>query len=106
MANLEKEFNTPAYKDANAIKNKMYVENECWINSIIDFYPNKFTRGNILEALGKSEDEVKNGLSINDMKVFFQKYNLQIRVYDSMYDCIYKHDSQNRNHNYKNIRVW
>ena len=90
---------------ANAIKNKMYIENDCLINSIIDFYPNKFTRGKILEALGKSEDEVKNGFSVNDVIPFFLKYNLQIRVYDSMYDCIYKHDSQNRNHNYKTMFV-
>jgi hypothetical protein len=64
-----------------AIKNEKYVKNECFINSIYDFYGdnllssskkrNVIDRARILSIIGKTEDNIKNGLSINDVLPFF-----------------------------------
>ncbi len=69
----------------DAIENKTYIPNECWINTIMDFYsdtilsPNKavryrITREKLLQILNVSEETVKNGLTVNDVVPFFEKF--------------------------------
>ena len=58
-----------------AMKNEKYVKNECWINSIYDCYHdtllrtdkkrNMITRATILEVLGRTEDDIKQGLTVD-----------------------------------------
>ena len=64
-----------------ALTNKAYVSNECWINTIYDNYKdtllslnkrNVITRESILQIINKTEDNVKDGLSIEDMSPFFK----------------------------------
>jgi len=66
-----------------SITKKHYTENECWINTLYDFYGdnllsqekkrNRITREIILELLGKTEENIKEGLSISDILPFFCK---------------------------------
>ena len=61
-------------------KDTMYVENECWINSIYDFYQdtllrpdkkkNMITRETILQVLGRTEEDIKQGLTVDDVLPF------------------------------------
>ena len=62
-----------------ALVNKAYTENECWINTLYDNYKDTLlslkkrkviTRESILQILNKTEDDIKNGLSINDVIPF------------------------------------
>ena len=73
-----------------AMKNEKYVKNECWLNSIYDFYHDSLlrtdkkrsmiTRETILQVLDRTEDNIKHGLTINDVLPFFVKYKLRLRV--------------------------
>jgi hypothetical protein len=57
-----------------------YVENECWINTLYDVYGdnllsstkkrNAVTREIILQIINKTEDDIKNGLSVHDILPF------------------------------------
>ena len=65
-----------------AIENKDYVENECWLNAINDYYKNlfqhkKITRETILELINKTEDNIKDGISVTEVLPFFKntEYN-------------------------------
>jgi hypothetical protein len=89
-----------------AIENKNYIENECWLNAITDHYKNlfqhkKITRETILQTINKTEDNIKHGISVNEILPFFETYGIQLRVYDFMGTCIAKYDPETRNHNYK-----
>ena len=94
-----------------AIAKTHYVKNECFLNSIYDFYKdnllstakqrNVITRASLLETIGKTEEEVKQGLSIEDVMPFFVKYRLQLRVFDKFYKVVHKYDPPNRNHHNK-----
>ena len=63
-----------------AIERNNYVQNECWINTLYDFYSdsllsldkkrNVITRSMILEVIGKTEDNIKQGLKLDDMEPF------------------------------------
>ena len=62
---------------AEAIKQEHYIENECWIKSIYDFYKysllrenkrHRITRETILETIGHTEDTVKMVLVLNKFK--------------------------------------
>ena len=63
------DVNKETFRDAISI-NK-YIENECFINSIYDFYHdkllspdkkrNRITRAKILEIIGRTEEDVKIG---------------------------------------------
>ena len=82
-------------------------------SSINDFYGdnllrsdkkgNVIDRASILATIGKTEDNVKEGLSIEDVKPFFEKHRLQLRVYDKFYKLVYKYDPPNRNHHNKTM---
>ena len=63
-----------------AIQNNNYTKDECFLNTIYDFYrdnllnPDKkrnvINREIILETIGKTEENVKEGLSIDDVLPF------------------------------------
>jgi hypothetical protein len=96
-----------------AIENKKYVKDECFINSIYDFYHENLLRANksrnvinrqsILETIGKTEENVKEGLSIEDVLPFFKTHRLHLRVYDKFYKLVAKYDPPVRNHNHKTM---
>ena len=82
----------------------------CWINTIYDNYKdtllslnkrNVITRESILQIINISEDNIKDGLSIEDMLPFFKKYSLSVRIFDAFYKLIFKYDPEKRNHNNK-----
>ena len=63
---------------AEAIKNKKYKKDECWINALFDVYgetlldpfKNKryvITRETILQVIGKTEENIKDGLVWEDI---------------------------------------
>ena len=98
-----------------AKKNDKYVKNECWINSIYDCYHdtllrtdkkrNMITRATILEVLGRTEDNVRQGLTVDDVLPFFVKYKLRLRVFDVFYKPIFKYDPLVENSNNKPMYV-
>ena len=105
------ELNLDASTFKEAISNQKYVKDECFLNSIYDFYRdnllrtdksrNVITRESILKTIGKTEDNVKEGLSIRDVVPFFEKHRLQLRVYDKFYKQVFAYDPPNRNHHNK-----
>ena len=60
-----------------AIENKNYVKNECWLNAITEYYiknlfqHKKITRGTILELINKTEDNIKDGISVIEVLPLF-----------------------------------
>ena len=92
-----------------AIKNKSHVDNECWINAITDNYKdtllakkrNPITRQTILDIIGKTEENVKEGISIDEILPFFKKFGIQLRVYDYIGNLIAQHEPETRSHHYK-----
>ena len=93
-----------------AIENDKYIKNECFINSLYDFYHEKLlspdrhqryriTGEKILEMLGKTEESVKNGISIYDVLPFFVQYKLRLRVYNQFYHLVLKYDPPVENRN-------
>ena len=87
-----------------AIKVEHYVKNECWFNTLTDYYKdtllgdhkrekNKLTKETILNIINKTEEDFKTkGASITDMAKVFERFNLQVRIYDVFDTLIYKRD--------------
>ena len=101
-------MNVSTFKEA--IENKNYTKNECWINTIYDFYKDTLlsdkrrkhiSRETILNDIGMTEETIKQGISVNKIVLFFKKYNLQLRVFDIFYKLIFKYDPEHHNHNNK-----
>ena len=75
-----------------ALGKQNYAKDECFINSIYDFYHdrvlktdkkrNVITRASILKTIGKTEGNVKDGLSIQDVLPFFKQHRLHLRVFE------------------------
>ena len=95
-----------------AIKVKNYIDNECWINTIMDFYGDtvlshekslryRITRPKLLEILNVSEDTITQGLSIKDVVPFFEKFKLQLKVFNESGKLIFKYIPENPNKNEK-----
>ncbi len=89
-----------------ALDNKNYIENECWINTIMDYYGNtilspdkalryRFTRENLLDILKVNEETVKQGLSVNDVLPFFEKFRLPLKVFNELGQLIFKYEPEN-----------
>ncbi|MFM7982040.1 MAG: hypothetical protein ACKPKO_22245 [Candidatus Fonsibacter sp.] len=84
---------------------------ECWTNTLYDNYEqtllrwdnqkNLITRDTILEVLGKTEENIKEGLTIKEVLPFFQKYKLKLRVYDVFYNLTHKYDPEVPNFNHR-----
>ena len=97
----KKTFREALYKDNRK-------SSECWINTIFDNFSkllrpdktkNLITRETILKVLGRTEEDIKEGLTIEEVLPFFQKYKLKLRVYDVFYNLIYKYDPETPNFN-------
>ena len=95
-----------------AIELNHYVESECWINTIYDFYKDtllrenkrhRITREDILKTIGHTEETVKNGITLNEITHFFIKYKLFLRVFDPFYKLIYSYDPPVSDHNNKRM---
>ncbi|MFM7986280.1 MAG: hypothetical protein ACKPKO_43905, partial [Candidatus Fonsibacter sp.] len=79
---------------------------ECWSNPLYDNYKqtllrsdkqqNLITRETILEVLGRTEENIMEGLTIKEVLPFFSKtkYKLKLRVYDVLYNLIHKYDPE------------
>ena len=71
-----------------AISKGNYAKDECFINSIYDFYSDNLLRSDkkrnvinravILKTIGKTEENVKEGLSVEDVLPLFEKHRLQL----------------------------
>ena len=98
-----------------AIETQNYIKDECWINSIYDFYKdsllrpdkkrNLITREIILKDLDRTEENIKNGLTIYDVLPFFQKHKPKLRGSNIFYKCIFKYDPPVENYNNKPMYV-
>ena len=104
----ELDLTTNTFKEA--IANNNYRSNECFINSIYDTYKDTLfndnrkqyiTRDDILSIIGKTENEVIHGLSIEDMLPFFVNFRLSLRVFNKFYKMFFKYDPPVRNHHAK-----
>ena len=94
-----------------AMIQERYVKYECFLNAIYDafrdklFKPNKMrqvvTREMILDILGRTEETIKDGLTVEDVLPFFQKFRLKLRVFDAFYKLIYRYDPEVANFNNK-----
>ena len=95
-----------------AIENKSYIPNECWINTIMDFYSEtilsqskalryRVTREKLLELLNVTEANVKEGLKVNDVVPFFEKFKLQLKVFSEIGKLIFKFIPESPNKNEK-----
>ena len=103
---LDPEFET--FKEAINVKH--YKENECWFNTITDWYKdtlmgvkrrekNRLTKDSMLKLMNKTEDDFKtNGASIQDMVPVFAHYGIQVRIFNSFIKPIFKYSPTKYNH--------
>lgn len=93
-----------------AIAKKNHVRNECWINTLVDVYGDTLmsnrkrevvNREKILEIIGKTEESIKEGISVKDVQPFFEKYRLQLRVFDEYMRLLFKYDHDSPSHHHK-----
>ena len=96
-----------------AIENKNYKENECWINALVELFEGTelmrikrgklaktLSREKVLELLQMSEEQfVANEASIIEMDAVFRYFNIPVRLYDFTNKIIYKHDPEQKTHN-------
>ena len=86
-----------------AIARNDYIENECWVNALVEHYKdcsrkkNQLTREKILDVLKMNEEEFnQNGASIEDMEVVFNHFTIPVRIFDIIGNCIYKTEHVNK----------
>ena len=103
---LDPEFET--FKEAINVKH--YKENECWFNTITDWYKdtlmgekrrekNRLTKESMLKLMNKTEEDYKtNGASIQDMVPVFEHYGIQVRIFNSFIKPIFKYSPTKYNH--------
>ena len=51
----------------------------------------RITREKLLNILNVSEDTIKNGLSVEDVVPFFEKFKLQLKVFNEVGKLIFKY---------------
>ena len=86
----------------DAIKKNKHIENECWINAITDNYQicsntKRLREKPFLETLGrkkKTEDNIKDGITVQEVLPFFEKYGIQLRVYDYFGNILAKYEPE------------
>ena len=106
---VQTELDTDFATFEEAIKVKHYMQNECWINALNDFYGDEprmknLNRDKMLELIDKTDEEFNNnGASINDMAKVFKEYNISARLFDSMNNLIYCYDPPKTNHHIKSF---
>ena len=101
---IETVFKPNASTIKEAIARNDYIENECWVNALVEHYKdcprkkNQLTREKILDVLKMNEEEFnKNGASIEDMEVVFNYFTIPVRIFDIIGNCIYKTEHVNKN---------
>ena len=95
----------PSYSTIKeALAKKHYTENECWINSLLDHYPDlmrhkrgslskTLTRQHMLKLLHTTEEEFKNkGATTTQMENVFKAFNITARLFDFNGKLIYSFD--------------
>ena len=94
---IETVFKPNASTIKEAIARNDYIENECWVNALVEHYKdcprkkNQLTREKILDVLKMNEDEFnQNGASIEDMEVVFNHFTIPMRIFDIIGNCIYE----------------
>ena len=108
-------IHTPITTNAETVKEAInkghYIENECWINLLTDFYAdtvmnertrNRLTRDKVIEIIGRTDFSQK-GASIQEMEAVFKTYGIQVRIYNFFTQLIYKYDPPKRNHHIKTL---
>ena len=102
----------PEYETAReAVKLNHYQENQCWLNTITDYYKdtlmgeetrekNRLTRQSMLTLIGKSEEDFKtSGASIKEMVKVFEHYRIHVRIiYNAFEKLIFQYDPPKRDH--------
>ena len=101
----------PAYETLKeAIKVNHYQENQCWLNTITEYYKdtlmgekrrekNRLTRQSMLTLIGKSEEDFKtSGASIKEMVKVFEHYRIQVRIYNAFERLFFQYDPPKRDH--------
>ena len=92
-----------------AIKQGNYIKNECWINSLTDFYSdtimnertrNRLTRDKIIEIIGRNNFK-EVGATIQEMEAVFKQCNIQVRIFKFVNELIYKYNPKIRNRHIK-----
>ena len=93
----EIDMDASTFKEALGKQN--YAKDECFLNTLYDFYRdnllkadgkrNPITRESILKTIGKTEQNVKDGLLIEDVLPFFVKHRLVLRVFDKVCKVIF-----------------
>ena len=103
---LDPEFET--FKEAINVEH--YKENECWFNTITDWYKdtlmgekrrekNRLTKESMLKLMNKTEEDFKtNGASIQDMVPVFEHYGIQVRIFNSFIKPMFKYSPTKYNH--------
>ena len=95
----------------DALHKSRHHVSECWINTLYDNSEqtllrtekkkNVITRETILNVLGRTEEDIKDGLTIKEVLPFFRKYKLKLRVYDVFYNLIHRYDPGVPNFNHR-----
>ena len=99
-----------------ALQNRMYRENECWINALNDHYKGSelmrqkrgklaktLSREKVLELMNMTEEEfIEKGASINQMEVVFKHLNIPARLYNFCNQLIYSYDQPKNSTNVRN----
>ena len=94
-----------------AIKKSNYIENECWINSLTDFYSdtirnektrNRLTRDKIIELIGRKNFS-ETGATIKEMEAVFKKFNIQVRIFNFVNEVINTYEPEKKKPPYKNL---
>ncbi len=108
---LSTQLDTSKRTFAEALRRQDYHASECWLNTLHDNYDktllrpekarNRISRQDILEVLGRTEEDIKEGLTVEEVLPFFQKYKLKLRVFDVFYNLIYRYDPEVPNFNHR-----
>ena len=94
----------------DAMKTGNGRENECWLNALTDYYGDTvlgsnrrevLSREKLLELIGKTEENVKDGCSLPDVMPFFHKSRIPIRIYNEFSKCIFKYDPETPNTHFR-----
>ena len=113
---IETEIDGEYHTIKEALQNRMYRENECWINALNDHYEGSelmrqkrgklaktLTKEKVLELMNMTEEEfVEKGASINQMEVVFKHFNIPARLYNFCNQLIYSYDPPKNSTNVRN----
>ena len=102
---ISTEVDADCLKFKDAIKNDKHIENECWINTLIDHYADtlmRTKRGKLAsltrdKIITRDEEFKRKGASINEMDKVFKEFNIKARLYDIDSKLIHRHDPEDFN---------